>query len=194
MYIALLFFPDIIGHCCLGMGFDSRAKDDGIRRTETASVRVPWNTTCLEINDRAREVINTLMALSVQILRRPQRDLDDGIEDYQFKCYSCPNKNMCITGRPQFLRLKFTGGDFVKYILVEHHEKTTPLEDYVKLVHADTFWADDCFILETVLDGGVFLSPHCTDLSCESYYRGYDSMVEHLRDEYLSSLNFAKRR
>ncbi|SJL17102.1 uncharacterized protein ARMOST_20644 [Armillaria ostoyae] len=95
------------------------------------------------------------------------------MEDYQFKCYSCPNK-----------KYRHNGAAFVKHILIQHYEDTTTLEDYVKLVNADTFWADDWFVLETVVDGGIFLSPHCTDLPCESYYRGYDRMVEHLRDDH----------
>ncbi|KAK0222362.1 hypothetical protein IW262DRAFT_1553627 [Armillaria fumosa] len=186
VYIAPLFFPDIIGHCCLSLGFNSRAKDDEIRRTATASVRVPWNTTRLEINDRASEVINALMAfIGADPETTTAEDLDDEMEDYQFKCYSCPNKKYVHNGAALVSTFELYGWrDFVKHILIEHHEDTTPLEDYVQFIHADTFWGDDWFILETVLASGVFSSPHCTDLPCESYYRGYDSMVEHLRDEH----------
>ncbi len=97
-------------------------------------------------------------------------------------------ERLCKFPFPLLLRVYIDVSPFhkVRHILIEHYEDTTPLEDYVKLVHADTFWADDWFILEKVLDGGVFLSPHCTDLPCEPYYRGYDSIVEHLRDEYVS--------
>ncbi len=40
----------------------------------------------------------------------------------------------------------------------------TPLEDYVKLIDADIFWAVDWFVLGTVLDRGAILSLQCTDL------------------------------
>ncbi|PBK96178.1 hypothetical protein ARMGADRAFT_1077688 [Armillaria gallica] len=171
-YITPRFFPDILGHCCLSLGCDSRAKDD--RRTATASVRVPWNTSHLEINDRAREVINALMAcIGADPETTTTEDLDDEMEDYQFKCYSYPNKKYVPNGAAPVSTFELYGWrDFIKHILVEHYEDTTLLEDYVKLVHADTFWADDWFILEKVLDDGVFLSPHFMDLPCESYYRG----------------------
>ncbi|KAK0472641.1 hypothetical protein IW261DRAFT_1661306 [Armillaria novae-zelandiae] len=186
MYMTLLFFPDIVGHCCLSLGFDSRAEDDEIHCTATASVRVPWNTTRLEINDRAREVINALIAfIGTDPETTTVEDLDDEMEDYQFRCYACPDKKYVHNGAAPVSTFELYGWrDFLKHILAEHHEDTTPLEDYVKLVHAHTFWVDDWLILETVLDGGVFLSPHCTDLPCELYYWGYDSMVEHLRDEH----------
>ncbi len=98
-YITPLFFPDIPGHRCLSLGFDSCAKDDDIRRTATTSVRVPWNTTRLEINDRAREVINALMAfVGADPETTTTEDLDDEMEDYQFKCYSCPHKKYVHNG------------------------------------------------------------------------------------------------
>ncbi len=91
--ITPLFFPDIMSHRCLSLGFDYRAQDDELRRTTTASVRVPWSTTCLEINDRAREVVNALLAfIGADPEITTAEDLDDEMEDYQFKCYSCPNK------------------------------------------------------------------------------------------------------
>ncbi|PBK96190.1 hypothetical protein ARMGADRAFT_1077697 [Armillaria gallica] len=178
-YITPLFFPDILGHRCLSLGFDE------IRCTGT-SVRVPWNTARLEINDRAREVINALMAfIGADPETTTAEGLDDEMEDYQLKCYSCPNKKYVHNGAAPVSTFELYGWrDFVKNILIEHYDDTTPLEYYVKLIHADTFWADDWFILEKVLDGGVFLSQYCTDLPCESYYRGYDSMVEHLRNDH----------
>ncbi|PBK62550.1 hypothetical protein ARMSODRAFT_1024750 [Armillaria solidipes] len=47
--------------------------------------------------------------------------------------------------------------DFVKPILVEHHEDVMSLESYTKLVNADT-QSEDWFILESALDGGASLS------------------------------------
>ncbi len=38
------------------------------------------------------------------------------------------------------------------------HRALQPLQDYVKLIGTDTFRSDDRFILESVLNGGVFLS------------------------------------
>ncbi|KAK0222366.1 hypothetical protein IW262DRAFT_1493975 [Armillaria fumosa] len=123
VYMEPLFFPDIIGHCCLSLGFDSRAKDGEIRRTAATSVRVPWNTTRLEINDRAHPETTTA------------EDLDDEMEDYQFKCYSCPNNTYVHNGAPPVPTFELYGWrDFVKHILVEHYEDTTPLENYVKLI------------------------------------------------------------
>ncbi len=81
----------------------------------------------------------------------------------------------------------------VKHFLTEHYKDTTPFEGYVRFINADTCWADDWFILEMVLDGGVFLSPHFTDLPCESYCWGYNSMIKHLHDEYIYSLVFVNR-
>ncbi|PBK62587.1 hypothetical protein ARMSODRAFT_964078, partial [Armillaria solidipes] len=81
--ITPLFFPDIMSHRCLSLGFDYHAQDDELRRTTTASVRVPWSTTCLEINDRAREVVNTLLAfIGADPETTTSEDLDDEMEDY----------------------------------------------------------------------------------------------------------------
>ncbi|KAK0421514.1 hypothetical protein EV421DRAFT_1917316 [Armillaria borealis] len=39
--ITPLFFPDIMSHRCLSLGFDYCAQDDELRRTATASVQIP---------------------------------------------------------------------------------------------------------------------------------------------------------
>ncbi len=95
-----LFFPDIVGHCFLSLGFDSHPKDDELCHAATASVHVPWNTTCLEIGDRAHgEIVNTLMAfIGADPETATMEDLDDDMEYYQVKWYGRPNEQCMYNG------------------------------------------------------------------------------------------------
>ncbi|KAK0429856.1 hypothetical protein EV421DRAFT_1744925 [Armillaria borealis] len=52
-----------------------------------------------------------------------------------------------------------------KHTPAVQYEDTMPLEDYVELIDANTFQSADWFVLELVVNSGLFL-----DIPCESFY------------------------
>ncbi len=103
-----------MGHCCLSLGFDSRPKDDELCHAATTSVHVPWNMTCLEIDDRVHgEIVNALMSF---IGADPETATMEDLDDDQQQSIITSNgtaaltRNACITERYRSLHLNFTGG------------------------------------------------------------------------------------
>ncbi len=134
-----------------------------------------------QINSRAHDVAGTVNS-GGDLGTTTTEDLADKMDGYHLQviCAYRSGTGSFVSAHSNFVSVPrgFPSCiDFskVKHVAAEHYEDMTPLDDYAKFINADTFWGDVRFVMESVLDGRLLLSPHCIRLSCQTFYRGYNS-------------------